>query len=306
VTRVVGVVDWGGTWIRVALVGGDRILHRERTPRPGPLPDQYAAIASLLDRCAIAVRTQPHAVGVGVAGIVQHGVVMTAINIGIATPTDVRRDLANRLDRSVVVVNDLQAAAMGLAARWPDGLTAVISMGTGVGGAVIDRGELLAGNGGAGDFGHIVLDVDGPRCLCGGVGCLETLASGKVLAEAAAGLATSGQSVLLAARAAGRAVHAGDLQDAAEAGETTAQAVLDRAARFFAAGLRTVVATLDPARIVVVGSLLAEGATFGRLVRRHWSDVRPAWSTTDLLDAADDEDATLLGAARAAMHLTDR
>jgi len=60
---------------------------------------------------------------------------MTAINIGISSPTDVRSDLADRLDRPVVVVNDLQAAAMGLAARWPDGLTAVISMGTGVGGA---------------------------------------------------------------------------------------------------------------------------------------------------------------------------
>jgi glucokinase len=306
VTGVLGVVDWGGTWIRVALVGDDRILHRERTPRPATLPEQYDAIASLLARCVAIVGIQPTAVGIGVAGIVQHGVVMTAINIGISTPTDVGRDLADRLDRPVVVVNDLQAAAMGLAARWPDGLSAVISMGTGVGGAVIDRGRLLTGNGGAGDFGHIVVEVDGPPCPCGGVGCLEALASGKVLAEAATTLAASGQSAMLAQRGAERAVHAGDLQDAAEAGDAGAQAVLDRSARAFAAGLRTVLATLDPARIVLVGSLLAGDAAFGRRVRERWSDVRPAWSSSELVHVADDEDATLLGAARAAAHVSER
>jgi hypothetical protein len=48
---------------------------------------------------------------------------------------------------------------------------------------------------------------------------------------------------------------------------------------------------------VVAGSLLAEDAAFGGLVRQRWDDIRPAWCTTPLVHVADDEDAALLGAA---------
>jgi predicted NBD/HSP70 family sugar kinase len=301
VTAVLGAVDWGGTWIRVALVDGARILHRERVVRPATLADQYRAVTDLLRRCAAAVGRDPVAVGVGVAGVVQRGVVVTAINIGITSATDIRQGMASELGVPVVVVNDAQATAIGLAARWPGELTAVLTMGTGIGGAVIDRGRLLTGNGGAGDFGHVVVQVDGPRCPCGGVGCLEMLVSGKVLAGAAEMLAASGQSEFLAARrGSGRALHAGDLQDAAEAGDGGAHAMLDQSATAFAAGVRTVVAALDPDRIVVAGSLLADDAAFGRLVRQRWAAVRPAWCHTGLTAVTGDEDATLLGAASVA------
>jgi predicted NBD/HSP70 family sugar kinase len=300
VTAVVGAVDWGGTWIRAALVGGARILHRERVARPAALPDQYRAAADLVRHCAATVGCDPVAVGVGVAGVVQRGIVVTAINIGITSATDLRQGMADELGGSVpvVVVNDGQATALGLATRWPDELTAVITMGTGLGGAVVDRGRLLTGNGGAGDFGHVVVQVDGPPCPCGGIGCLELLVSGKVLAGAAETLAASGRSEFLAARRElGRTLHAGDLQDAAAAGDRDAQAVLERAAIAFAAGVRTVVAALDPARIAVAGSLLADDAPFGRLARQRWAEVRPAWCHTGLTAVTGDEDAALLGAA---------
>jgi glucokinase len=296
--RVIGAVDWGGTWVRVALVAGDRIVHRERTARPSALSEQYHAIAALMRRCAAAVGEPPSAVGVGLAGIVQRGLVRTAINLGITSATDAIRGLNDALAAPVFVVNDMQAAAIGLAGRWPDELTAVVSVGTGVGGAVLHRGRLLTGNGAAGDFGHIVVQLDGPSCLCGGKGCLETLVSGKVLAAAAGELAENGRSDFLAARLrVGRPLHAGDLQDACDAGDVQARAALERAAAALAAGLRTVVATVDPARIVVVGSLLAEDAAFGRMVRQRWNVVRPAWCATPLTHVIDDEDAALLGAA---------
>jgi glucokinase len=306
---MIGAVDWGGTWIRAALVDGGRIVHRERVPRPDSLPDQYAAIAALVQRSTDAVGQSPAAVGVGIAGIVQRGVVMSAINLGITAATDVVAGIAGAFGGSpVFVVNDLQAAAITFAARWPDDLTAVISLGTGIGGAIIQRGRLLTGNGAAGDFGHMIVQLDGSPCLCGGIGCLETLVSGRVLASAAGELAATGQSEFVAARLrAGRSLHAGDLQDAADAGDVAARATLERAAAAFAAGLRAVVAALDPARIVVVGSLLADDAAFGRAVRRRWHAVRPAWCTTALLHVVDDEDAALLGSASfAATQLSDR
>lgn len=297
VTGPLVAVDWGGTWIRVALVDGGRVVHRERVRRPASLNDQYTAISVMVRRIADAAGVTPQALGVGVAGIVQHGAVCTALNLGIHSRTDIAAALAGRTKLPTFIVNDLQATALGLAGRWPHGLTAAISLGTGVGGALVDRGRLVTGVGGAGDFGHVVIDVDGPPCLCGGHGCLEVLVSGKALGAAADQLVHARQSDLLAARAVDRQLHAGDLQDAADAGEPGAGAVLDRAAVVFAAGLRTVSAAVDPDRILLVGAMLASESAFGRRVAREWHVRRAPWSETALVPVADDEDATLLGAA---------
>ena len=295
---VFGAVDWGGTWIRAALVAGDTVLHRERMYRAAALPEQYEQILDLVRRCIAAVGRQPVAVGLGVAGIVQREAVMTAVNIGITSATEVALGLA-ALGRPVFVLNDAHAAAIGLAARWPDELTAVLTMGTGIGGAVIDRGRLLAGNGAAGDFGHIVVDPYGPQCPCGGAGCLEMMVSGKVLAAAAEALAVTGRSPYLAGlRESGERLHGGHLQEAAAAGDALAEAALKRAATVLVAGVRSIVAALDPARIVVSGALLADGAPFGTLVARRWTDLRPAWCATPLIHMNGDEDAALRGAAR--------
>jgi glucokinase len=287
----VAAVDWGGTWIRVAAVDGGRIVHRVRRRRPELLDEQYAAVADLVGEVAEGAA----AVGVGVAGVVQGDAVMTAINLGITAPTDLVTGLRRHLDAPLHLLNDVQATALGLASRWPDDLTAVITLGTGVGGAVIDRGRLLTGNGAAGDFGHIVARIDGEPCECGGTGCLETLVSGRALAEAAERLAASNRE--LVERRSTRALHAGDLQVAAAGGNAAAQAALREAAHAFAAALRTLVATLDPARIVLAGALLADDALFGRLVRERWAQLRPQWCRAEVVHVADDEDAALLGAA---------
>src|SRR5437899_9715302 len=109
---VVGGVDWGGTWIRAALVADGRIVHRGRVARPAGVPEQYQAIAELLRQCAAATGQTPAAVGVGVAGIVQGDRVMTAINLGITSATEVGRCLGDALGIPVFVINDTQAAAV--------------------------------------------------------------------------------------------------------------------------------------------------------------------------------------------------
>jgi predicted NBD/HSP70 family sugar kinase len=254
-------------------------------------------------RCRTAVGMPPRATGIAVAGIVQGSAVMTAINLGIFSRTDVGSALTAALGCEVYVANDIQSAASSLAARWGDDLTAVLSMGTGVGGALIDRGRLVLGSGAAGDFGHMLLSLDGPRCPCGGRGCLESLVSGKVLAERAEQLARSGQSRFLAERLLERgSLHAGDLQEATIAGDAAAGAELRQSASIFAAGVRSVVAAVDPARVVLVGALLSHEAPLGALVQERWTSIRPAWSTTPLVHVKEDEDATLLGAARLAEH----
>ncbi|MEV6930830.1 ROK family protein [Dactylosporangium sp. NPDC051485] len=299
---IVAAVDWGGTWIRVAAVSGGRILRKDRRAKPSSLAEQYATVADMVLRTTSHLAQPPTAVGVGLAGVVQEGVVGTAHNLGFTDGTDIAAALRPHLPLPVYLLNDVQAQALGVAARWPHGTTAVLTMGTGVGGAVIKDGSLDPGLGGAGDFGHVVIDVDGPRCGCGGTGCLEVLVSGRTLAEAATALAEAGSSPLLAERArSGRALHAGDLQDAAQEGDSRAAEILDRSAIALSAGLRTIVATHDPHRIVLAGARLTPDTWFGRAVRTRWDLIRPHWARTELHHVVEDEDAALLGAASYAL-----
>ena len=63
----------------------------------------------------------------------------------------------------------------------------VIKVGTGIGCGIVCHGEVYRGaNGSAGDVGHICVDPDGPRCHCGNLGCVETMAAGPAIARAAA------------------------------------------------------------------------------------------------------------------------
>lgn len=304
VPRPVGAVDWGGTWIRVALVVGGTIAHRERHPRPEPLAAQYDLIATVLRHGAAAVGAEPAAVGVAIAGIVQGDTVASAVNLGIQRPTPVGAELRARLrPAEVLLVNDTQAAAAALAPRWPDELIAVISMGTGLGGAVLDHGRLLLGRGAAGDVGHSVVEVGGRACGCGGHGCLERYVSGRALAASADLLATTGRSPLLAARRRTRAVHAGDLDDAARAGEPHARQALDEAAAYLATGIRNVVAHLDPHRVALAGAPLGPRTGFGQALRERWEALRPPWSAVSIEHVVNDSDATLAGAAEAARTL---
>lgn len=298
----VAAIDWGGTWIRAALVGDGVLLHRERIRRPATVDEQYQVIADMVTLCQSRVGVAPQALGIGIAGVVERGLVVTAANLGITTPTDVTTAVRDIAGLPTVVINDVQSTALALAAGWPDDLTAVIAMGTGVGGAVIDRGRLLVGSGGAGDFGHVVIETDGPLCTCGGRGCLEQLASGRIFAAAATEFAAAAASPFWRDLEPGRALHAGDLQDAAASGDAAAAAVIEHGAAAFAAAVRTAVAALDPARILLAGAILAPDTVFGIALRRGWDALRPAWCTTELLHVPDDEDAALLGAGLAARH----
>ncbi|GAA2586615.1 ROK family glucokinase [Dactylosporangium fulvum] len=300
---LVAAVDWGGTWIRVAAVSGGRLVRKDRRAKPQSLADQYVTVADMVLGITSHLGRPAAAVGVGLAGVVQEGIVGTALNLGFTDGTDVAAALRPHLPLPTYLLNDVQAQALGVAARWPHGTTAVLTMGTGVGGAVIRDGLLDPGLGGAGDFGHVVIDVDGPRCPCGGTGCLEQLVSGRILAEAANALAEAGLSPLLAARArTGRVLHAGDLQDAARDGDSRAAEILDRSAVVLSAGMRTIVATLDPHRIVLAGAKLAPDTWFGQAVRTHWDRTRPHWARTELHHVGEDEDSALLGAASHALN----
>ena len=296
---VVAAFDWGGTWLRGALVDekGELVVQlRERCPEK---PDeQLAVVAGLVARLGEELKTTVDAVGVGIAGIVRHGRVLSGSNLGLKG-VDLRAELERRLSLPVRVVNDTQAVALAELSMAGPGETAVfLSVGTGIGGAVVHDGRLFTGRGAAGDFGHMQLAVDGPRCVCGARGCLEQLASGRVLNQVAAELAESGRSGFLERRArSGQGLHAGDLDEAARHDDEAAAEALAQASAGLVAGLRCVAAAYDPDRIVLGGGLLGEGSYLLARVRDRWIAERPAWTTAELTLARHGDDAGLRGAA---------
>ena len=294
----VAAFDWGGTWIRGALVDDGAVLASERARSPSAPVDQIALVASLVGGLATRAVTPIGAVGVGIAGIVREGRVLSGSNLGLKG-FDLKEALERELSLPVRVVNDTQAVALAeLSVSGPGETAAFLSVGTGIGGAVVYDGRLFTGGGAAGDFGHMPVVLGGPLCACGARGCLEQLASGRVLNTVAAGLAASGRSPLLAEIArSGRPLHAGDLEEAAGKGDGAAAAALEAAGAALVTGLRCVAAAYDPHRIVVGGGLLRPGSYLLAKLEAGWTEERPAWTTAELTLAGRGDDAGLLGAA---------
>lgn len=184
---IVGV-DMGGTSLRAVVVNGeDKILAVEKNPTPvGKKPDALIEeiAAQVIDAMEAAglKRSDLRAVSVGAPGAVnpEKGLVYEAPNLGWK---DVRLGpkLSEMLGVPVLVENDVNVGTMGeygLGAGQGAQELVGIFVGTGIGGGIISGGELYEGlRGAAGEIGHMVLQVDGPRCGCGKRGCAEALAS---------------------------------------------------------------------------------------------------------------------------------
>ena len=196
-------IDLGGTYIKYGLVDQvGTILYESIRPTylpggppgdrsPGDTPAVYDNIINALIELrefAVAKDLSPEGIGIGVPGIVDAGLVTgCATNLPDLEGMALGSRVEKQLGMPVCVEND--ANLMGLA-EWKFGaarnLTDVIflTIGTGIGGAMIVNGKLYAGyrNRGA-ELGHIIVALNGLPCGCGGRGCLEAHASVKALIE---------------------------------------------------------------------------------------------------------------------------
>jgi glucokinase len=164
-----------------------KILAVEKNPTPvGKKPDALIEdiAAQVIDAMEAArlKRADLRAVSVGAPGAVnaEKGLVYEAPNLGWKD-VPLGPKLTNLLGCPVMVENDVNVGTVGefaLGAGQGAQELVGIFVGTGIGGGIISGGELYEGvRGAAGEVGHMVLEVDGPRCGCGKRGCAEALAS---------------------------------------------------------------------------------------------------------------------------------
>ncbi|MFJ3302613.1 ROK family protein [Streptomyces sp. NPDC086549] len=136
--------------------------------------------AGLASGGSVSVGARGAVLGVGVAlpGPLDHahGVLHRVTGFPEWDGFPLRDALARRLGVPVVVDKDTNAAALGLAVGGEGGSFAYLHLGTGLGAGLVIGGSVHRGaHTGAGEFGHQVIQLDGPVCECGGRGCIEAL-----------------------------------------------------------------------------------------------------------------------------------
>jgi glucokinase-like ROK family protein len=241
----------------------------------------------LLARAAIKPR-QVIAIGVGVPGPVDFasGQLVEPPLMPQWDSYSIRDDLRADYDAPVWVDNDVNLMALGelwrLKRELPNFL--VIKVGTGIGCGVVCHGEVYRGaNGSAGDVGHICVDPDGPRCHCGNLGCVETMAAGPAIARQAAEAAQTGVSAMLAERLAERGeLTPEDVGHASRAGDAAANAIVQGSGTLIGQMLASVVNFFNPSHVFVGGGVTRIGPLFLASLRQSVYQRSLALSTRHL------------------------
>ena len=243
-------IDLGGTKIEGVVLGDHHeVVFRERVPT-----EQWQGYAHILDQIEHLVvrmrRLAPdaHRIGVGTPGsISQRDDSMKNSNTECLNGRHLRQDLEARIDLDVVMENDANCFALAEAHSGAGKMRELVFgviLGTGVGGGIVCRGELLKGPQHlAGEWGHHRITDDGRRCYCGHVGCVETFLSGPALEKdyrEESGVAMSAQEIAENSRL-GREDHA--------------SLVFGRYLDRFGRALANVINILDPNVIVLGGGL---------------------------------------------------
>lgn len=267
-------VDLGGTNLRIAAIStGGQLLEKITLGVKVALGRDYV-IGEMCD--AIHRLTEQYrgagkfvGAGIGVPGIIdmETGMMRKSANLPGWSEYPVRDEIERRLGARVFLDNDAKMAAMGEkwlgAGRDVDNM-AMITLGTGIGGAIILNGKVFYGmNGMAGEFGHVTIEPDGVPCGCGNHGCAERYASATALVRMAREAIESGQAPELAKAASSDAeFSAKSIYNLALQGDEAAQRIFHRFGRSLGMLLADLVNILNLDMYVIGGGVLSAWDAF--------------------------------------------
>ncbi|HEY8455217.1 MAG TPA: ROK family glucokinase [Actinopolymorphaceae bacterium] len=302
-------VDIGGTKVAAGVVDPEgKIIERLRRETPSTSPqateDTIAEVVAELRS-----RHEVTAVGIGAAGWIDVTGSSVLFSPHLAWRHEPLRDAVRRRVRlPVLIENDANAAAW---AEWRFGAgqgeshLVCVTLGTGIGGAVITDGVMLRGKYGvAGEFGHMTVVPGGHRCECGNRGCWEQYASGNSLVREARELAESGSPVAqgLLDRVGGdpSRITGPAVTEAAKDGDPVAVELFEEIGRWLGIGLANIAAAFDPGTFVIGGGVSEAGELFlgpARETFRRTLTGRGFRPEAQIVRAALGNEAGLVGAA---------
>ena len=305
--------DVGGTKVAAGLVDDNKKIIAKLS-HPFPKGTDGPSFAAFLRRMAdglcreagISASDVP-TIGVGLPGTLDENrrTVIHAHNLGFH-----QLPLAGLLggvfpEAEIKLLNDADAATLaelkaGALQGCRSGL--LLTLGTGLGGGIVSRGELFHGGQGRGvELGHMLLHKDGRRCTCGQRGCAERYCSATALALAGRRAITRAPESLLACRAAAKPekISARDVIDCARAGDSAALAVFDAYVDELASFIASLVNLLDPEVIAIGGGLGQSGEFLCAPLRQRAAEKCFYKSCGRIVPATLGNDAGLIGAALA-------
>lgn len=303
-------VDVGGTSVKLGLfeTSGTLVYKWEVPTRKEEggryiLEDVAASIRNVLAQRQIDLDDVMGA-GLGVPGpVMPDGYVEVCVNLGWKDMNP-QRELSALLDGLPVKSgNDANVAALG--EMWQGGGKGytdivMVTLGTGVGGGVIIDEKIISGKHGlAGEIGHIhVRDEEWEHCNCGGVGCVEQIASATGIArEARRKMAASDAPSAL--RKYGDSVTAKDVLDQAKAGDAMALEVVELVGRYLGVMLAQVAMTVDPEIFVIGGGVSKAGQFLIDVIWKYYDHYSPISKNKGKIGLATlGNDAGIYGAAR--------
>lgn len=299
-------IDVGGTKLAAAWIDGAGAVRGHRVvPTPvapaGAADRPWQALRDLIDTALTERPERLLGVGIGSAGPIdaEQGTV-SPVNIAAWRDFPLREQVRSHVGLDVELAGDGICATVGEhwigAGRGSRHMLGVV-VSTGVGGGLILDGRLHHGRtANAGHIGHMVVDVDGERCPCGGIGCVENIASGPSMVRWALTNGWAGPP----------GGTARELFRAAGDGDKVALAAIDRAAQALAAAFVSTAVVCDLDRVVVGGGVAQAGELLFGPIRAWIRRLGGLAFVAELavIPAALDQQAGLIGAA-ALIHQPD-
>ncbi len=269
-------IDLGGTNIAAGIVNEKfEIVAQDSTPtlvgRPGEeIVDDIAMLCKKLCKEVGITESDVASVGIASPGVVddETGCVISAYNLNFFSFPIISLLKERFSAPEFHIENDANAAAWGEAivgAAKGSKSSVMITLGTGVGGGIVDSGKVFKGfNSAAGELGHIVIEVDGRPCTCGRRGCWEAYSSATGLInmtkEKLEECEKSGRTTLMTELVAKKGRVTGRTAfDAKKMGDEAASEVVDLYVKYLSSGLASMINIFQPEILSIGGGISNEG-----------------------------------------------
>jgi glucokinase len=306
-------VDLGGTKIlagvfdsQLTCLGRNKMSTKPERGADEVIERIARCVRDAVDECDLEIK-QLRGVGVGAPGAidVSSGKVIFAPNLQWQD-VPLKKALEKELGVPVSIENDANSAMLGvfeteLESKPRD--VVGIFIGTGIGGGIIVDGKLYSGfNGTAGEIGHMVIEVGGPKCNCGNRGCFEALASRTAIFRKIHAAVKDGQKTLLTDMLGPDLsnLRSGDLRKAIRKGDSVVEKVIEEAAEYTGIAVANLINIFNPQAVVLGGGVIdALGDEMMAIIVETAEDyaLNGTSKGIDIVASKTGDDAGIIGAA---------
>lgn len=262
-------IDLGGTKILIALVDKENgkvidFVKKKTKKDKGPeniVRKMIEGIRELLEQTKSGI-DEISSIGIGAAGQIdrKNGVIIAAPNLD-CYDLKIKEVLSKEFDVPIFVGNDVEIAAMGEmkfgAGKECDDFVCIF-VGTGVGSAIIKEGKIIIGSTGtAGEIGHMIVDLNGRQCACGGHGCLEAYASRSAIERRIEGALKKGRkSCILEYLETGKSITSSMIRKSIEREDELVLQCVTEASEYLSGGIASIINFINPEMVVLGGGLI--------------------------------------------------